>query len=116
MATLHELNEALDDIPTSSLNVTDPLIDGSFLHYLTQTANANEEYLIYFFKIMFYSKNILQIHDQRVSWRMVYSLSNAGLEVNWQDSKGNTALHLAYMRGHTQVGFNLIEVYTISNI
>ena len=41
---------------------------------------------------------------------MVYSLSNAGLNVNAQDSKGNTALHLAYMRGYTEIGFKFIEV------
>ena len=41
---------------------------------------------------------------------MVYSLSNAGVDVNRQNSKGNTALHLAYMRGYTEVGFNFIEV------
>lgn len=47
---------------------------------------------------------------------MVYSLSNAGLNVNAQDSKGNTALHLAYMRGYTEVGFKFIEVDEVSKI
>lgn len=41
---------------------------------------------------------------------MVYSLSNAGIDVNVQDIRGNTALHLAYMRGYTEIGFNFIEV------
>lgn len=42
---------------------------------------------------------------------MVYALSNAGIDVNAQDGKGNTALHLAYMRGYSEVGFDFIEVY-----
>ena len=41
---------------------------------------------------------------------MVYSLSNAGIDVNIQNQKGNTALHSAYMRGYLEVGFNFIEV------
>lgn len=41
---------------------------------------------------------------------MVYALSNAGIDVNIQDSKGNTALHLAYMRGYAEIGFDFIEV------
>lgn len=40
---------------------------------------------------------------------MVYALSNAGIDVNLQNSKGNTALHLAYMRGYTEIGFEFIE-------
>lgn len=41
---------------------------------------------------------------------MVFAFSNAGLDVNMQNSKGNTALHLAFQRGYTEVGFTFIEV------
>lgn len=41
---------------------------------------------------------------------MVYALSNAGLNVNLANAKGNTALHMAFMRGYTEIGFNFIEV------
>lgn len=41
---------------------------------------------------------------------MVYALSNAGIDVNMQDSKGNTALHIAFMRGYAEIGFEFIEV------
>jgi hypothetical protein len=41
---------------------------------------------------------------------MVYAFSNAGLDVNVQNSKGNTALHLAFQRGYTELGFLFIEV------
>ena len=44
---------------------------------------------------------------------MVFSFANAGMDVNVQNSKGNTALHLAYIRGYTEVGFNFIEVFLI---
>jgi Ankyrin repeats (many copies) len=48
-----------------------------------------------------------------VSWRMVYSLSNAGINVNKRNSKGNTALHSACMKGYVDIGFNFIEVAVI---
>ncbi|RMZ94000.1 ankyrin repeat [Brachionus plicatilis] len=69
------------------LNLNDGKVDGSFLHYLTINTQAGDE----------------------ISWRMVYSLSNAGIDINMQDSKGNTALHLAYMKGYAEIGFEFIE-------
>ena len=45
-----------------------------------------------------------------ISWRMAYALANSGANVNVQDNKGNTPLHLAYMRGYLEVGFKFIEV------
>jgi hypothetical protein len=42
--TLLELNKALEsEVNLSFLNVTDPALDGSFLHYVTSTAQANDE-------------------------------------------------------------------------
>ena len=41
---------------------------------------------------------------------MVYALSNAGLNVNSTNAKGNTALHMAFMRGYTEIDFDFIEV------
>jgi hypothetical protein len=41
---------------------------------------------------------------------MVYAFSNAGMDVNIQNSKGCTALHLAFQRGYTEIGFLFIEV------
>ncbi len=40
---------------------------------------------------------------------MVYALSNAGLDVNKTNFKGSTALHCAYMRGYTELGYLFIE-------
>lgn len=42
---------------------------------------------------------------------MVYSLSNAGIDVNKKNSKGNTALHVACMRGYVEIGFQFFEVF-----
>ena len=42
---------------------------------------------------------------------MVYAFSNAGLDVNIKNSKGNTCLHLAFQRGYTEIGFLFIEVH-----
>jgi hypothetical protein len=44
---------------------------------------------------------------------MIYALSNSGIDVNIPNQKGNTALHIAYMRGYIEIGFNLIEVNTL---
>ena len=42
--TLLELNKALEsEVNSSYLNVTDPTLDGSFLHYVVSTAQANDE-------------------------------------------------------------------------
>lgn len=42
--TLLDLNKALEsDVNLSYLNVTDPALDGTFLHYVVNTAQANEE-------------------------------------------------------------------------
>lgn len=40
---------------------------------------------------------------------MVYALSNAGIDVNAVNYKGNTAIHCAYIRGYTEIGFIFIE-------
>ena len=41
---------------------------------------------------------------------MVYSLSNAGINVNKKNSKGNTALHIACMRGYVEINNLFFEV------
>ncbi|CAF0745128.1 unnamed protein product [Brachionus calyciflorus] len=89
LSTLIELNNLLNSNSNVSdiLNSYDKNLDGSFLHYVTQTAQSGDD----------------------ISWRIVYSLSNAGIDVNMQNSQGNTALHLAYMRGYTEIGFEFIE-------
>ena len=45
-----------------------------------------------------------------VSWRMVYALSNAGINVNRKNVKGNTVLHIACMRGYVEINNNFFEV------
>jgi hypothetical protein len=40
---------------------------------------------------------------------MVYTLANAGINVNMKNIKGNTALHTAYMRGYVEIGFSFFE-------
>lgn len=40
---------------------------------------------------------------------MVYALSNAGIDVNATNFKGNTAIHCAYIRGYTEIGVLYIE-------
>jgi ankyrin repeat protein len=41
---------------------------------------------------------------------MVYALSNAGINVNKRNIKGNTALHIACMRGYVEINNNFFEV------
>ena len=44
VSTLIELNKTLEsEANLTCLNINDPRLDGSFLHYLTQTAQAGEE-------------------------------------------------------------------------
>jgi ankyrin repeat protein len=40
---------------------------------------------------------------------MVYSLSNAGIDVNMVDSNKNTPLHLAFMRGPKAIDVEFVE-------
>ena len=43
--TLNELNYALKSKESLNLlNVNDPILDGTFLHFLTQSAQSNDEY------------------------------------------------------------------------
>lgn len=41
--TLLELVSSLKDISLSQLNISDPSMDGTFLHFVTKTAQINDE-------------------------------------------------------------------------
>jgi hypothetical protein len=72
-ASLKKLNSILKkrDI---DCNAKDPLIDGSYLHFLTQTAKTNDEYNHNSFKLFKFNFNFISFKVSHGEWCMLFQM------------------------------------------